>query len=140
MSSPPAPDPTPPDVHTPEDAVRYGYRNVRTDPRSDWYYTIPGGVAHRTPEIDIVQPGSAEAGSASTLVVAYGANFTGAYEMRFGDVVLPRANWVIDGPASCRGVAPSTLPPGTVDMTVTNGAGSGSHPFTFTEPPPPPEE
>jgi hypothetical protein len=84
------------------------------------------------PIVTSIAPNSGASG-ATTIVTIRGSNFVEGSIVKFGAIEAVRT---IISDTEIRAVAPNTAPPGTVDVTVTNAAGTsttGAHTvFTFT--------
>lgn len=84
------------------------------------------------PVVTSISPASGPAGG-TTIVTIIGLNFTEGAVVKFGTIEAVRT---IVSETEIRAVAPSAAPPGTVNVTVTNAAGTsstGAHTiFTFT--------
>jgi hypothetical protein len=70
------------------------------------------------------------AGAAGTMVIITGTNFTGDVQVKFGNNTVPEADRIINSSVMITAIAPpsagSGAVDGTVDVTVTNGAGTSA--------------
>ena len=82
--------------------------------------------SYGVPIVSSISPAAGTGGS--TLVRIYGANFSGVTEVKFGTAPVPTGNFTVNSVNEITAVAPAKAggDPNTVDVTVTNGAGTSS--------------